>query len=213
MPKPDKVLRSRPISEVAPALEKLKRVVLFHKDPVSELMEPKMCICRKGERRRGRKTKSMTQCDGCFEWYHNDCAGLADDFDAHGQEWKCEFCLDTADRYGYQRWKNNRQKPKKRHIRDSPKMQGAQSGGEPPRQYTAPRSWDGKVVETQERSRRMAVKKRKLQEAAEVLVDQRGHHLVDAEGLAGLEARPVEDGLIDEMVEAGLIDCDSGDED
>ena len=35
---------------------------------------------------------------------------------------------------------------------------------------------------------------------------QEGHHLTDAEGMAGLEVRAVDDGFIDEMVGAGIID-------
>ncbi len=212
MQKPDKVLRSRPIGEVQLAVEKLRRVVLFHPNVISEELTPKMCVCRKGEQRRGRGSNVLTQCDECFEWFHNDCAGLPDDVGAAGEVWRCEFCLDTPDRAGYQRWRTGRKKPKRRHFRDTPKMQGVESGGEPLPLFTAPRSWDGKVEETQERSRRLAIKKRKLLDAAEVLIDQQGHHLVDAEGMAGLEARPVEDGLIDEMVNAGLLDCESSDD-
>ncbi len=56
------------------------------------------------------------------------------------------------------------------------------------------------------RARRAAVKKRKLTEAVEQLVAEGGHHLVDAEGIAGLELRPVDDGVIDEMVGSGMVD-------
>jgi hypothetical protein len=57
-----------------------------------------------------------------------------------------------------------------------------------------------------ELGQRAAIKKRKLTEAVEKLVDERGHHLVDAEGMAGLELRPVNDGMIDEVLEAGLVE-------
>lgn len=40
-----------------------------------------------------------------------------------------------------------------------------------------------------------------------------GHHLVDAEGMAGLELRPVDEGIIDEMVGAGIVDEADFDED
>jgi len=55
-------------------------------------------------------------------------------------------------------------------------------------------------------------KKRKLTEAVEQLVAEGGHHLVDAEGMAGLELRPVDDGVIDEMVGAGIVDDEDFDE-
>lgn len=48
----------------------------------------------------------------------------------------------------------------------------------------------------------------------EKLVDEGGHHLVDAEGMAGLELRPVNDGMIDEVLEAGRVaDVNVGDND
>jgi hypothetical protein len=47
MPKPDKVLRFRPLKEVKSALAKLKRVVLFHPDPLVEKLEPQYCYCKK----------------------------------------------------------------------------------------------------------------------------------------------------------------------
>lgn len=195
MPKPDKVLRARPISEAQAAVSKLKRVLLFHPRPICEQLEAQMCVYRKGERKGGKKTKVMTQCDCCYEWYHNDCANIPDDFDAENNEWKCEYCLESPDREGYQ-MEVGQKKPKKRHFKDVPK-QGATLGGPALAQFSAPHVWDGKVEEIKERSRRNSIKKRKLQEAVEVMIDTGGHHLVDAEGMAGLEARPVDDALID----------------
>ena len=58
----------------------------------------------------------------------------------------------------------------------------------------------------QEISRRKAIKKRKLKDLVERRVDEGGHHMVDAEGSNGLEARPVDDALVDEMVGAGIVD-------
>jgi hypothetical protein len=72
--------------------------------------------------------------------------------------------------------------------------------------YSASPSWDGKVEQVKELARRAAIKKRKLTEAVEKLVDEGGHHLVDAEGMAGLELRPVNDGMIDEVLQAGLVE-------
>ena len=44
------------------------------------------------------------------------------------------------------------------------------------------------------------------------VVAGRGHHEADAEGMVGLELRPVDDGLVDEGIGAGMIDL-SGDND
>jgi hypothetical protein len=53
MPKPDKVLRFRPLKEVEHVVSKLKRVLLFHPKPIVEELPAKYCVCGKGERKRG----------------------------------------------------------------------------------------------------------------------------------------------------------------
>lgn len=98
-------------------------------------------------------------------------------------------------------------------MNDRPRVNGGQEGKDPPQQYSAPRDWDGKVEEIRELSRRQAIKKRKLAEAVQRLVDEEGHHLVDAEGMDGLGLRNVDDGLVDEMVRAGFVYPEQLDED
>ena len=205
MAKPDKVLRFRPLKEVPEAVAKLKRVVLIHPKPIVEELKAKFCICGKGERKMGKKSKVMIQCEECWEWYHLDCVGVADASVVQNDDWKCEWCKSDIDKEGYQRWKSGRKKAKKRHRKDIPKLNGAILGGDPAVRYSAPPSWEGKVEQVKELARRAAIKKRKLTEAVEKLVDEGGHHLVDAEGMAGLELRPVNDGMIDEVLEAGLV--------
>jgi hypothetical protein len=212
MPKPDKVLRFRPLKEVEHAVSKLKRVLLFHPKPIVEELPAKYCVCGKGERKNGKGSSEMVQCEGCWDWFHFDCAGIKRRADVDGVDWTCEWCRDPIDKQGYQRWKSGRKKPKKRHQRDMPRLNGAVLGGDPPSRFSAPPTWEGKVTQVQELARRAAVKKRKLTEAVEQLVAEGGHHLVDAEGMAGLELRPVDDGVIDEMVGAGMVDEEEFDE-
>lgn len=209
MPKPDKALRTRPLKEVELYLKQLKHVVLVHPDPIVLEMPTKMCVCGKGERKRGRKDSRMIQCDECLEWFHWDCASVGDDFDAEACDWKCEWCHNGADEKGFMRWKSGRKKAKLRHVNDTPKARGVQVGDGVVKSYSAPPSWEGKVEEVKELSRRLAVKKRKLRVAVQELVDGGGHHVVDAEGAHGVELRAVDDGLVDEMVGAGLVDPDN----
>lgn len=213
MPKPDKALRTRPLKEVEENLKQLRGVVLFHPDPIVQALPAKMCVCGKGERKRGGKDDRMIQCDECYEWFHWDCANVPDAFDAGSDDWRCEWCLNGADREGNQRWLSGRKKPKLRHLNDRPVAKGAQAGMDPPLEYSAPPLWEGKVEEIRELSRRQAVKKRKLRVAVQDLVDAGGHHLMDAEGQGGLESRAVDDGLVDELVGAGIVDPDELGED
>ena len=164
MPKPDKVLRFRPLKEVPEALAELKRVVLFHPKPIVEELKAKFCVCGKGERKRGEKPKDMIQCDECWEWYHSDCADVADVAAVQNSDWKCEWCKNGVDKEGFQRWKSGRKKAKKRHRNDVPKLNGAVLGGDPAVRYSAPPSWEGKVEQVKEMARRAAIKKRKLTE-------------------------------------------------
>jgi hypothetical protein len=127
-----------------------------------------------------------------------------------GKESARRYCDELTDLFqkhfeGYQRWRKGRKKAKRRHQRDAPRLNGAVLGGDPPPRYSAKPTWEGKVAEVQELARRAAVKKRKLTEAVEQLLAEGGHHLVDAEGMAGLELRPVDDGMIDEVVAAGIV--------
>ena len=50
---------------------------------------------------------------------------------------------------------------------DLPKVNGAKQGENPPPRYTSPSSWEGKVAEIKELSRRATIKKRKLKEAVQ----------------------------------------------
>jgi hypothetical protein len=206
MPKPDKMLRVRPLKELDAAVSKLKRVVLFHPKPIVEKLKPAYCVCKQGETRKGHKKDEMVQCEECWDWFHLACVGEKDAAAVKAKDWKCEWCLDTVDKEGYQRWRSGRVKPKRRHCKDAPKLHGAQLGQNAPSRHSAPPTWEGKVAEVKELARRAAIKKRKLTEAVEQLVVKEGHHLVDAEGMAGLELRPVDEGFVDEMVQAGIVE-------
>jgi hypothetical protein len=200
MPKPDKVLRLRPLKEAGRALAQLRRVVLFHKSPIVVALDPQYCVCKQDE------DAQMVQCDECYDWYHFGCVGLADAADVGGDAWKCEWCLSYIDKQGYQRWTTGRGRPSRRHHLDVPRLKGGSLGGDPPPRFSASTQWDGKVAEVKEMARRAAIKKRKLTEAVEGVMAGAGHHLADAEGMAGLEMRPVDDGCVDEMIEAGIVD-------
>ena len=161
MPKPDKVLRVRPLKELGAALLKLKRVVLFHPEPIVEELEPIYCVCEQPADRGPRFPTAMTQCDSCWEWFHNDClpaktitANIAN------EDFKCEWCNCDLDREGWQRWKSDRNKPKRRHHRDVPRLHGARLGEDGPPGFTAPPTWEGKVAQVKELARRAAIRKR-----------------------------------------------------
>lgn len=216
MPKPDRVLRSRPLAEVGDAVQKLKKVVLFHPSPIVVELAPKYCVCGKGEHLKNSKSDRMVQCVQCYEWFHFDCVSLKHNAKVDNLRWQCEWCLSVTDKTGRQKWVSGRRKAKYRHQNDRPRVKGSVLGGNPPKRYSSPPTWEGKVEEVRELARRAAVKKKKLTEAVEKLVEEGGRHLVDAEGMAGLELRHVDDALIDELEGAGAVvdsDKEEGDAD
>jgi hypothetical protein len=54
-------------------------------------------------------------------------------------------------------------------------------------------------------------KKKMLTEAVEKLVEEEGHHSVDAEGMVGLESRPVTEAMIDEVMDDVDVEVGDGD--
>lgn len=212
MAKPDQVLRHRPLMEVETALERLKRVVLFHPDPVSVAIDAKYCVCRQGAHRANAVLNHMIQCDSCLDWFHFDCVGLIGSPEDQPDDWKCEWCCDTIDREGFQRWRTNRKLPRKRHFNDTPRARGLLQGGELPQEYSNPPSWEGKVLQVKEIARRKAVKKRNLDGAAQALLDGGGQHLMDAERVAGIERRAVSDAFVDDLVAVNVLDPDDYEE-
>jgi hypothetical protein len=90
-----------------------------------------------------------------------DCVRLAEHADVQNVEWKCGWYVQQPDKEGKHRWVVPGQtKGKLRHYKDVPKRNGGVLGGDPPQQYSAPRSWEGKVEEVQELARRAAIKKK-----------------------------------------------------
>jgi hypothetical protein len=66
----------------------------------------------------------------------------------------------------------------------------------------------GKLMKSRKSRDGLQSKKKKLTDAVEKLVEEGGHHLVDAVGMAGLDVRAVDEAMIDEMLGAGLAEED-----
>lgn len=198
-------LRNRPILESLESVIELKTVLLFHPDTLDAQVQSKYCVCRKGELPNDDENSKMVQCEECYEWYHYGCVGYTDVVGDSGNAWKCEWCLSQQDRDGNHRWKSGRKKAKLRHYKDTPREKGAVLGQDALVATAYPVSWDGKVAEIKEQARRLGLRKRKLEDRAAAVIDQGGHHQVDRQGMAGLEARGVTPGLIDELLAEGEI--------
>jgi hypothetical protein len=142
-----------------------------------------------------------------------ECIAEQDVLKEEDGPYNCEWCSNGPDEQGFQKWYSGRKNAKKRHLNDRPKSRGVGYAEDLPPRYSAPKDLDGRVKEIKEISRRKAVKRRKLEEAAQSLVDAGGHHLADMEGMNGLDGRPVTDELVDELIQNGNIDPEEWSED
>ncbi len=122
-----------------------------------EELPAQYCICKKGERKKGKGSTEMIQCEGCWDWFHFDCVDIKDGAHVGGEEWSCEWCLDPIDKQGYQRWRSNRDRPKRRHQRDMSRLNGAVLDQDKPLRYSAPPTWDGKVAEARCEKNRFSI--------------------------------------------------------
>ena len=58
-------------------MKQLRRVVLLHPDELVRAVPARFCVCGKGERTKGKKSKQMIQCDECYEWFHHYPDGVS----------------------------------------------------------------------------------------------------------------------------------------
>jgi hypothetical protein len=95
-----------------------------------------------------------------------------------------------------------------RHLNDRPISKGVKEGEDLPPRYSSPPDWEGGESERNQGNlqTKSNQKKRKLEEAAQNIVDGGGHHTVDMQGISGLSARAVTDELVDELIQIGEVD-------
>lgn len=206
MQKPDRLLRSFPLSKALKSMKKLRKIILFHPDQLGIEIENVYCVCRKMDEKPKEKTSKLILCDTCFEWFHKSCIKLKDDFNEVTDEYKCDWCCSKVDKKGIQRWTAGRNKPKLRHIDDRPISLGVTEEGEHPQAYETPPSWEAMLRETRTRSKKITMKKKHLKKVAEVVVQRSQHHLSDTVAGGQVVQREVDDALVDDLVFEGLIE-------
>ena len=213
MKKPDKMLRHHGLKELEVHVKTLQRVLLFHPEDLVQELPPKYCICNKEKPAKMSENCFDVQCGKCYEWFHSDCVPFPKKFDKERDEFTCDWCARDPDAKGFQRWTYKRKLPKKRHLNDRPIAKGAKAGGEVPVRYTCPPLWADIKVMVREQARRIAVEKNKLKEQAQEIIEGGGHHLVDTQGMEGLEPADNDDALVDQLLEDGIMELEDEDSD
>ena len=187
--------------------------ILFHKEQLRHEIDRRRCFCK------AKSNGKMTLCDHCNEWYHHVCLGITEDEARDLHDWRCGYCLDTAPVNGLCEWKSRigqegRKRPRvapKRHISDTPRAHGVLPFGME-QVVVGPSSWGEIVALAKEEGKKINLaEKRRLANVAK-LVKEGGHHVVDAVGAEGVEARAADSTLADELLHLGLLDGEEGGE-
>jgi len=214
MQKPDKYLRKHPLDIVVPASKELQKVLLFDPDPLWPDWKRTYCICEKFS------NSNMLGCEGCNEWYHGGClvikgkafkAAIADN------NWRCGYCLSDTDEDGKRSWimamseaqHLKRKVEFKRADDDTPRARGVAMNAAESEPVPVP-PWDDIDAMVGEAAKKIRAEEKKRKGKAKRAIARGGHHVVDARGNGGVELRPVNGALIDEMAENG--DLSDGDD-
>lgn len=213
LPRPDAVLRKHPLQKVMGVAESLTAQVLFHPHSIYHKEKRRRCFC--GIKSEGK----MGLCDSCNQWYHYGCLGMTfDDLEAD-KNWKCGYCRGKPDSDGICEWKmtipQGKRKRKKvapsRHFRDTPLARGV-GPDEDDLLDVGPHTWDDTVAAAQSGGKRINAKMLAYKKRAEKLVEEGGHHIVDEMGAAGLQARDVDQVLVNDLLQEQLLGEDDGSE-
>jgi hypothetical protein len=207
--RPDAVLRKHPLQKVMAAVPLLTTHVVFHPQPIFHQAKRPRCFC-------GIKSeKDMALCDTCLQWFHFACLGLSGKELQAIDDWKCGYCRGKPDQDGMCEWKmpipqGDRKRKKvapKRHVDDTPCARGVADDQDDMRDV-GPRTWDDTVADARKGGKAINVKMVALKRRAEKLVKEGGHHIVDEMGAVGLQAREVNQVLVNDLLQENLLEDD-----
>ncbi len=205
--KPDKILRLHPLKCVVPLVQDLQAVLLFDLRPIMTEVERRRCFCK------NKSTPQMIACDLCDEWFHLECLGLNNEaIDGMG-DFVCGWCQGQPDVDGNRTWKRpipvgNRKRARKasdRNDSETPRAKGIAVYGDE-MVAAGPRSWAEVRASAQAEGKKINLLEMKRKAKAQRVVNAGGHHVVDEIVLGGVRARRVDQQLVDELDEQGLLD-------
>lgn len=212
--KPDVELRKVALHKVMNVTKHVTDQILFHPQTIFRREKRRRCYC---------KVKSeleMVLCDACSQWYHFDCVGLTDEQASAAVDWRCGYCLSAPKDNGMCSWdlaipQGDRKRKKvapDRHKDDTPKKRGVQEHQDD-FHFVGPETWDDVKRSAQEGGRQINLKMLTQKNKARKIVKEGGHHVVDEMSAAGLQAREVDDVLVDDLLGQGLLDEEDDGED
>jgi hypothetical protein len=215
--KPDIWMRRLPLDTVIPLASEWRKILLFHPDPIYDVIKRQYCICR------GEGTNAMIGCDGCHEWYHYACIGLKGkrlESAKADHLWRCGFCQGTADDEGEVAWRgavsSAQSKAKKlklvRSINNTPLSMGVELDAASSEPQRVP-PLDEIEEEIRVGGEKLRADERVKRGKASRAIKRGGHHQVDMIGLGGVVPRTVTGRLVDELEQAEMLSEGEGDDD
>lgn len=210
-------MRRLPLETVIPLAAEWRKVLPFHPDPIYNDIQRLYCICRSVS------TNAMVGCEGCAEWYHNACLGLKGEMLKHAQadnNWRCGFCLGTADNDGEVAWQGQHTKAESkskklkltRSVNAAPINNGVTLDDPSSEPQKVP-SRDEIAEEIRIGGEKLRAEERVKRGKAQRAIKRGGHHQVDMIGNSGVVPRAVTGRLIDELEQADLLSEGEGEGD
>lgn len=154
-------------------------------------------------------------CGDCDEWFHHKCVGLDEASAAASLNWACGWCKCKPDKDGHCTWSLPLIKDSKgvdravrmRHISQTPRVLGID-----PNEEEKLDTWVKIVTHCKAAGKRLNLDMAKKRVKAAALVKDAGHHVGDEMIAGGLQSRAVDDRLVNDFIEQGLIDAGSEEE-
>lgn len=187
-------------------------VILFHPETFRHQEKRQACYCG------AKSNDKMVQCDHCDEWFHCACIGVSEQQARQEENWGCGYCRAVPDADGNCTWQleipqGGRKRPRvapTRNVRDTPKAKGLDVSGKD-LVWVGPRNWEEVVAMAREGGRAINLEMKVQKGRAAKVVKEGGHHIVDEQTAAGLQAREVDNALVDDLLHQGMLDNNEAD--
>lgn len=155
----------------------------------------------------------MVLCESCDEWFHFACVDMSEEDAQMAKDWKCGYCAGGPPKDGKQSWvlarrqvsKRARPAVRERLVSETPKARGIEPNGDD-KVEKGPVSWEEIMRMARDGAAKINQVEQRWAKKAAKLVEEGGHHLVDAMTAGGLAARGVDGALVDELLNLDLLD-------
>lgn len=157
----------------------------------------------------------MLLCEECDEWYHNACIGVDEEEAKAAVNWRCGYCQAAPDDEGNREWslavpQGKRKRAKVAPIRNdahTPKARRVQPLGDET-VFAGPASWADCQQLARDGGHKINIAEAKYKKKAMKIVKEGGHHIIDEMALGGVQARGVDNTMVDDLVGLGLLELD-----